>query len=293
MDMTSNCEYVVYCHRNKLNGKRYIGITKSIERRWAREGAEYFNPSSPNSVFANAITKYGWDGFEHTVISSGLSREDACSLESMFIKLYKTNICRYGRMYGYNMTDGGDGGNGCRPSKETREKIRKTMTARGFPKEISDKGVAARRKMVLCKNTGEIFQSATEAAKHFSVALSAICSCCRGEQELLHGLQFKYISPDEASVYDVPQLSDEERKHIYNDAYLKHKDKLHADLTNRPIKAVLCIETNTVYKSMKEAAALTGGNAASISDCCRGRSHTSGGYHWKYANMTGMAVGGA
>ena len=47
-------------------------------------------------------------------------------------------------------------------------------------------------------------------------------------------------------------------------------------------KSVICIETGITYTGMKEASEKTGINRQSIGDCCRGRHHTAGGYHWKY-----------
>jgi len=56
--------FCVYKHVNKINGKVYIGQTCSLETRWSRNGQNYIN--CPR--FYSAIKKYGWDGFEHTVI---------------------------------------------------------------------------------------------------------------------------------------------------------------------------------------------------------------------------------
>lgn len=65
--------YSVYCHTNKINGKRYIGITKrQPEKRWAN-GYGYSN----NRHFFAAIQKYGWDSFYHEVWFTDLSYEDA------------------------------------------------------------------------------------------------------------------------------------------------------------------------------------------------------------------------
>ena len=50
--------YTVYQHKNKINGKRYFGITsRKPEERWGYNGRNY--KSSPH--FYSAIQKYGWD----------------------------------------------------------------------------------------------------------------------------------------------------------------------------------------------------------------------------------------
>ena len=47
-------------------------------------------------------------------------------------------------------------------------------------------------------------------------------------------------------------------------------------------KKVLCIETNTIFDSTKEAGDWLGVNRAGISGCCRRKYKTIKGYHWKY-----------
>ncbi len=46
---------------------------------------------------------------------------------------------------------------------------------------------------------------------------------------------------------------------------------------------VLCVETNTIYKSMGEAERSIGVRESGISQCCRGIYKTAGGFHWEYA----------
>lgn len=49
-------------------------------------------------------------------------------------------------------------------------------------------------------------------------------------------------------------------------------------------KQVMCIETNTIYKSISEASRETGADKSAISNCCKKKKRykTAGGYHWKY-----------
>lgn len=93
-------EYVVYMHVNKINSKKYIGITKDIKRRWSYNGIEY-----KDQIFGKAIQKHGWDNFEHIVLFDNLSKEQACKKEVELIKKYDTTNSKYG----YNISLGGDG----------------------------------------------------------------------------------------------------------------------------------------------------------------------------------------
>lgn len=49
-------------------------------------------------------------------------------------------------------------------------------------------------------------------------------------------------------------------------------------------KKVLCVETNVIYPSIKQAAKETYTNASLIVQVCKGnpKNKTAGGYHWKY-----------
>ena len=47
-------------------------------------------------------------------------------------------------------------------------------------------------------------------------------------------------------------------------------------------KAVICVETGISYSSCTEAAESIGVTSKAISNVLRGKSKTSGGYHWKY-----------
>jgi hypothetical protein len=100
-------------HTNKINGKRYIGITcNKPEDRWGSEGAGYLR-KQPNGkysqpLFARAILKYGWESFETTLLFEGLSEAEAKSKEIELIASYHT-YSKDPECWGYNNTPGGDG----------------------------------------------------------------------------------------------------------------------------------------------------------------------------------------
>ena len=99
--------FIVYYHTNKLNNKKYIGITcQDPEIRWGYKGNNY-KQSQP--YFAKAIKKYGWENFTHEVLFEGLSAKEANDKEIELIAYYHTYVgdsdCK-----GYNLTRGGFGG---------------------------------------------------------------------------------------------------------------------------------------------------------------------------------------
>lgn len=49
-------------------------------------------------------------------------------------------------------------------------------------------------------------------------------------------------------------------------------------------RAVICVETGTLYSSVTEAAESIGRTQSAICSVLRGVTKTSGGYHWRYAD---------
>ncbi len=120
-------KYVVYVHRNLINGKVYIGITnqKPIHNRWRKNGIGYRECIK----FYNAIKKYGWDNFKHIVLFENLTKEEAEDKEIELISKYKSNQNKYG----YNIANGGN--HQGTVSEETKKKISKSLKGRTFTAE--------------------------------------------------------------------------------------------------------------------------------------------------------------
>lgn len=91
----------VYKITNKINNKKYIGITNDPKKRWHNH--QY---SSRETAISRAIKKYGAGNFNFEVLYSGLSLEEAQKTEQELIKLYNTLTINGN---GYNVTLGGEG----------------------------------------------------------------------------------------------------------------------------------------------------------------------------------------
>ena len=94
----------VYCATNRENGKQYIGKTtksmfvrKTYHEVSALRGGKWY--------FQRALRKYGVGSFDWEVIFESDLESVLNAVERYFIKHLKTKS-----PYGYNMTDGGDGG---------------------------------------------------------------------------------------------------------------------------------------------------------------------------------------
>ena len=51
---------------------------------------------------------------------------------------------------------------------------------------------------------------------------------------------------------------------------------------NGHAKSIICVETNTIYTTVKEAAKENNTSRQNISHVLNGRQETAGGYHWEY-----------
>jgi group I intron endonuclease len=106
-------KYIVYIHKNKINGKVYVGITHytNPKKRWL-SGYGYRG----SHHFQAAINKYGWDNFEHIILFKNIQKELACREEQLLIKRYKKKgVC-------YNIANGGEGSEAM--SEEIIEKLK-------------------------------------------------------------------------------------------------------------------------------------------------------------------------
>ena len=96
----TNDRWCVYIHISPSQ-KCYVGITgRNPQERWGNGGYGY-----RNQPFFRAIEKYGWDNFQHIIVASGLTEEQAKTKEKDLIAQLGSNQNRNG----YNMTVGGDG----------------------------------------------------------------------------------------------------------------------------------------------------------------------------------------
>ena len=79
--------YSVYIHTNNTNGKKYVGMTsQKPTTRWGKDGYCY----ASNKPFYEDIAQFGWGGFTHEVIESGLTKTQARIKEASLIALYNT-----------------------------------------------------------------------------------------------------------------------------------------------------------------------------------------------------------
>lgn len=135
-------DYVIYIHRNIINGKVYIGQTRNLSERWRCNGKNYFN----SVKFYNAIKKYGWGNFTHEVLYSNLNKQAADKLERELIVKYNSIDD------GYNLKEGGARGE---LSEESIKKMSNSLKKGYFD-------FPERREKIRNKALGRIMSSSTK-----------------------------------------------------------------------------------------------------------------------------------
>ncbi len=144
---------------------------------------------------------------------------------------------------GYNLTDGGNGSLGCPLTQMAKDKISATR----------------RKRAVICVELGITFESVAKAAKWAGVTPTAIVQACRDSDR--RAAKFHWIYLDGES-------GDEQTR-----------QKIIASHGQR---AVLCIELEQVFPSIKDAATWAGVSVSSIVKSCKDSNKLAANYHWAY-----------
>lgn len=246
-----NGNYTVYIHTNKVNGKRYIGITRqSVQERW-RDGKGY----KRCILFDRAIKKYGWDGFDHEIFASNLTEEEAQNMEKLLIKELKTQDPEFG----YNISDGGST---TRISEEGRKRL------------------SEQKKGELNPNFGRIVSE--EEKKHLSELFS-------GERNPNYGRKHTEEARRKMSEANIGHHPSEETKQKISRSMMgKFVGRPRPEGGGRPPKKVLCVETGEVFDSVADAARAKDiyKSKSNISAACKGKFKQCGGYHWEYCESS-------
>lgn len=189
--------WTVYEHISP-SGKVYVGITcQKPEKRW-KGGSGYVRTDNHQPLFANAILKYGWDNIEHNIVATGLTKEEADTIEQTLITKYK----RIGKSY--NITDGGDGGLGTKHTEATKKHLSEIRKGKKESREETERRINLRIEnypyvIVAVKPECIItFRTAKEAAEKLGIAHRCnISAAIAGRQCLVNGYIFLHWDKDE------------------------------------------------------------------------------------------------
>lgn len=236
--------YELYCHTNRINGKQYVGITKrGSEKRWGANGSRY-----KGQALGYAIEKYGWDAFEHEVLLTGLTKEQAEEEERRLIKELGTMVPN-----GYNLTSGGN--LGCDFSNETKEKLRAVHLGKPKSESVKAKVSAAHKGKIVSQETRRKISEARKGIRESEEWRRHISEGCRGRK-----------------------WSESQREKMKNRVYATGGD---VSNSRRVAQYTKDGDLVAVYGCITDAAK-TINNNHHISECCKGTVPTAGGFVWRY-----------
>lgn len=196
-----------------------------------------------SGYFYCAIKKYGWDNIQHEVLFTGLDQLNADIIEEDLIYYYK----QIGKSY--NLATGGKVNRGWKYSEESKKKLSKAM-----------KGKGAKRVKQIDPESGEvvkIWDSETEVCKFYNGNHSLINNAIK-RNSLTKGYYWKFEDD--------------------NAPLIKKKNPLN--------KEVEQIDKNTLeviraWDSLSEVESQLNISASNISNVCKGKRKTAGGFIWR------------
>lgn len=184
--------YKVYCLTNKINGKKYIGITRQeIEKRW-KNGRGY----KKTTRIAMAIKKYGWDNFDKKILYNDLDNKKASDMEVFYINKYNTTE------NGYNVQSGGFKDYTTEMSEYHKQCVSKANKGKHyspeteFKKGYKNEYTLSIMKPVLCVETGIIYESMNVAEKTLGIS-HHIFDCIKGKRNKCGGYHWKLVGGEE------------------------------------------------------------------------------------------------
>lgn len=229
----------IYKITNIVSEKIYIGKTK---QKLSKRISEHFNllrnNKHYNKYIQSSYNKYGKDSFSIESIDT-CEEKDWIQKEIFWIKKFKSND----KNFGYNLTKGGEGGNGRVVSQEEINILIERNINRVWTKEMKDK---------ISKHTLEFSKIYWTEEKRKEA----------GERSKKYGKRGGWKLSEE--------FKNKRRKAMTGFIHSeKTKNKL-KELRKSTSKSVKCVETGKIYISLKEAARDIGTNASNI------RSHLQG-----------------
>lgn len=142
-----------------------------------------------------AIQKYGWDNFEHNILFTNLSKEQACEKEQELIKYYNS----MDRNFGYNSTSGGEI---FTMNEETKQKTSQALIGNknglGHPCSEEKKKKLFQnyphKRKVYCEELDMIFESVQECRRYINAPATNISKVCNGRGKTVKGYHLKYYN---------------------------------------------------------------------------------------------------
>lgn len=249
----------IYLWTNTINGKHYVGQAHNFYDRMSQYKKGHFN-----KYMKQAINKYGAESFDITILECNVPFEDLDGKEQYWLDYYQS----YLRDKGYNICEVAGTTFGYRHTTESKNKMSQIAKER--------------------------FQDA-DIRKRMSESMMGRKHDEEWKKQHSDWLKERWATDEEYRQFWHDKMAGENNyffgKHYCGEAnpmYGKHlseetKRKISEAKKGRAshVKKVMCVETNIIYDSIKDAADAVNGTQSGISGVVHGRKQTHRGYHWK------------
>jgi hypothetical protein len=240
----------IYLITDMTNYKQYVGLTTGPTEKRIRQ---HLNSAKSGTVFlSDAISEHGVENFMYSIIDSANNRKDLKEKEKFWIRELRTQFPN-----GYNSHPGGCGG--------------------------INSAIVLRMRPIVCLSNGQTFKSITEAAEILGLSRVNISAVCRGRTNSTGGLVFEYLEEKIRSVSSIVKTT-------RVDAAAKNLNAAALRLNARKRLKIRCVDTNTEYESMTQAAKDLRIRLQSIYLVCNGKQDTAGNLKFEFVDNDRKSV---
>lgn len=249
--------YSVYVHTNKIDGRKYVGITRrKPHERWHKDGSGYYE----NKPFWADIQLLGWnDGFTHEIVATGLTSYEAAKMEIDLIQKYDSF------KNGYNRSLGGEGMEGYVVGSPIRERMSPEVYAEWSAKnaERMRRLAIERTRKVFSITENKVYDSAEIVSENTGIPSARVRDMCNRNKRT-------YFYDSNGYCYRFCWYSED--LDITQDEYT---------IANYP-NSIICLETKQIFAGSQEASRIMKIPANQISQVCRGMWVSAHGYKFIY-----------
>lgn len=239
----------IYCIKNIINDKRYIGQSKDCVERKTQHFSILRLGKHYNKYLQSDWNTYGENNFEFTILEK-CQKEKLDELEKKYIKLYDS--CN--RNKGYNIEFGGviD----IQHSEEWHELMLDGVKRR-------DASSFYNAKKVICLNNMEVFESIAEASRKYNVSEDMIQHCCN-------------------PIYNIYTAGELNGERLQWDYYIEGKTYTYIPYKKKQSKLIRCVTNGKIYKNKKDANLDTGCSLYAINKSLNTSNEVNNGYIFEY-----------